>query len=284
MRWAGVLSRLARALLLLGLVMLGTVVLVRLAPGYFASADELNSAHAATARARLAAEQAAAGTVGQEAWSAARALLHGDLGESRQYGLPVGTLLRPRVRSTALLLVRSLGLGWLLAVAGACWSTAARRRAVLPGALFTLLLAAPTAALATVCLLNDSGGPVLVLGLVLAARDFPFLDRLLREVWASSALLQARAGGLGWWRMLRAHVFPAAAPQMRALVTLSVVTALSALVPVEVLFDLPGVAQLAWSAAGNRDLPVLLAVTLLLATFVAAAGLLSEPPRVPELA
>jgi peptide/nickel transport system permease protein len=59
---------------------------------------------------------------------------------------------------------------------------------------------------------------------------------------------------------------------------LSLVTALSALVPVEVLFDVPGLGQLAWNAAMNRDLPVLLAVTLLMALAVTSSGMLSGQP------
>jgi ABC-type dipeptide/oligopeptide/nickel transport system permease component len=56
------------------------------------------------------------------------------------------------------------------------------------------------------------------------------------------------------------------------------------MVPVEVIFDVPGVGQLAWSAAMNRDLPVLLAVTLMMATAVACAGLISHPARTLETA
>lgn len=275
--------RVTRALLLLLLALLGTTVLVRVAPGYFSEAAELDLTHVQTARERTQQEHAQAGTVLGSAWSAAHAMLHGDLGRSRQYDLPVATLLAPRLRVTALLLVRGIAGGWLLALAGAALSSAGRSRRILPAALFTVLLAMPTAAMAAVCLLNGKGGPTLVLALVVAARDFPFLDRLLRDTWSSPALLHARALGLGWWPMARAHVLPAAAPRMLALVTLSLVTALSALVPVEVLFDQPGIAQLAWTAAGNRDLPVLLAVTLIMAAAVAAAGALSSPPRGPEL-
>lgn len=276
--------RAGRGLTLLILVMVGTVVLVRVAPGYFTDPAELDSAHAATARARSGEEHARQGSISSALLATGKALVQGDLGRSRQYDLPVSTLLGPRLRVTALLLLRGIGLGWLLALAGASLSAAGPRRRVLPGALFTVLLAIPSAAMATLCLLNDRGGPVTVLALVVAARDFPFLDRVLRATWSSSALLHARACGLGWGRMARVHVLPAAAPHLRALATLSLVTALSALVPVEVLFDLPGVAQLAWSAAGNRDLPVLLAVTLIMAAVVAAAGALAEPPRTPELA
>ena len=274
--------RLGRAFLLLVLVMAGTILLVRVAPGYFVEASEMDSIHGESARARESQAQLREGSVLKSVGHTAVALMHGDLGDSRQYGLPVSTLLRPRLAVTGRLLASGILAGWLLAIAGATLATSGRRQRVLPGALFTVLLAIPTAAMATICLVSERGGPVVVLALVVAARDYPFLKRLLREAWTSPAVLYAHAGGLSSWRIGWVHVGASVLPQLRALATLSLVTALSALLPVEVLFDLPGVAQLAWNAAGNRDLPVLLAVTLLMAGTVAAAAALAEPT--PELA
>jgi peptide/nickel transport system permease protein len=45
---------------------------------------------------------------------------------------------------------------------------------------------------------------------------------------------------------------------------------------VEVIFNVPGVGQLAWNAAMNRDLPVLLAVTMIMAIAVTLAGMTSD--------
>jgi peptide/nickel transport system permease protein len=71
------------------------------------------------------------------------------------------------------------------------------------------------------------------------------------------------------------HILPNVAPQLCALCTLSIVTALGALVPIEVIFTVPGVGQLAWSAVMNRDLPVLVAISLLMAAAVGFAGMFS---------
>ena len=62
----------------------------------------------------------------------------------------------------------------------------------------------------------------------------------------------------------------------------SLVVSLSAAVPVEVIFDLPGLGQLAWTAAMNRDLPVLSAVTALLAAGIAVGSLWTVPEQSPE--
>jgi peptide/nickel transport system permease protein len=129
--------------------------------------------------------------------------------------------------------------------------------------------------MATACILADVGGPVLVLSLLIAARDFKFLRGLLEGAWRSPHLLQAMARGLSVPALVRMHILPNVAPQLCALATLSIVTALGALVPIEVIFTVPGVGQLAWSAVMNRDLPVLVAITFLMASVVGFAGMLS---------
>ncbi len=171
------------------------------------------------------------------------------------------------------LLLRGIGLAWLVALVAALVSSAGRNPSLLWQTPATVLLAIPTAALATFCLLADSGGPVLVMALLLAARDFKFLDHALRKAWLEPHILQARAQGISTGRAVVAHMLPALAPQLGALASLSIVTALSALVPVEVIFNVPGVGQLAWNAALNRDLPVLLAVMILMAVAVTGSNL-----------
>ena len=130
--------------------------------------------------------------------------------------------------------------------------------------------------MATVCLLTGHGGPAFVLVLLLVARDFKFLSGVLREAWNAPHLLSARAQGLRVHQLAWTHVLPNVLPQMLALAGLSLATALSAIVPIEVIFDVPGLGQLAWSAAMNRDLPVLLSVTMLMAAAIAVAGMLSQ--------
>jgi peptide/nickel transport system permease protein len=271
-----VLMPVLRALTIVLLVVLGSTVLMRLAPGYLSDANEMDARYADSARAQLAVEAARSSSLRQMLVSRLQQLVHGDLGTSRQYDVPVLELVRPRLAVSGKLLLQAIGSAWLLAFSAALLSSATSRFTLfwrLPAA---LLLAVPTAAMATVCLLADHGGPVLVMTLIVAARDFKFLDRLLRKSWHQPHLLQARAQGLTQARLLTGHILPGIAPQLRALATLSILTALGALVPVEVLFNVPGLGQLAWSAAMNRDLPVLLAVTMLMAVSVTCATMASD--------
>lgn len=275
------LRRIIRAFSLAAIVFFGTVLLTRLAPGYLTDAAELDPLYGQQARLRLQQEaKSPLHTVMR--FSAAWA--HGDLGHSRQYDLPVGSMLVPRIRTTLSLLGRSIFAGWILAFCAALPFSPSVRMRQISGLPFTLLLAVPTGAMATLCLLVNRGGPVLVLSLLVAARDFKFLSHALEAAWKSPSRLQARAQGITSSRIFRVHMLPAIAHELRALLTMSIVTSLSAIVPVEVLFDTPGLGQAAWSAAINRDLPVLVAVTMGMTLVVILAGMISEVTQEAELA
>jgi peptide/nickel transport system permease protein len=273
---AGLLRRLARTLAIVLLVVFGSTVLVRFAPGYLSDAREMDSRYAGAARAELSAETQRSSSLGHMLATEISGWTQGSLGLSRQYDVPVLELIQPRLAVTGSLMLRSIVFAWTLALCASLLSSASRNPSLLWQAPAALLLAVPTAAMATVCLLVGSGGPVLVMTLLLAARDFKFLDRSLRKAWRDEHLLHARAQGVTTLRLVRAHILPNIAPQLLALATLSIVTALSALVPVEVIFSVPGLGQLAWSAAMNRDLPVLLAITMLMAIAVTVAGMASD--------
>jgi peptide/nickel transport system permease protein len=275
---ADLIQRLIRTLAIVLLVVVGSTMLVRFAPGYLSDAREMDSRYGDAARAELSAEAARSNSLWQMLSTEMRGWTQGDLGVSRQYEVPVLELIEPRMAVTGNLLLRSIVFGWTLSLCAALLSSAGRNPSLIWQAPAALLLAVPTAAMATICLLADSGGPVLVMTLLLAARDFKFLDRILRKVWRDQHLLQARAQGITTPRLIWAYILPSIRPQLLALATLSIVTALSAIVPVEVIFSVPGLGQLAWNAAMNRDLPVLLAVTMLMAIAVTCAGMTSNRP------
>jgi peptide/nickel transport system permease protein len=268
--------RLARALAIVLMVVIGSTVLIRFAPGYLSDAREMDSRYGDAARVELSAEAARSHSLTQILSTEFGGWMRGNLGVSRQYDVPVVELISPRLAVTASLLLRSVAFAWALSLCAALLSSAGRNPSLIWQSPSTLLLAVPTAAMATLCMLTDRGGPMLVMTLLVAARDFKFLDRMLRKAWRDPHLLHARAQGLSNLRLIRAHILPSIASQLLALATLSIVTALSALVPVEVIFSVPGLGQLAWSAAMNRDLPVLLAVTMIMAVAVTLAGMVSD--------
>jgi peptide/nickel transport system permease protein len=272
------LKRLARTAAIVLLVVLGSTILVRFAPGYLSDAREMDPRYSSAVRTELAGEAARSGSLAKMLSSEVHEWTQGSLGFSRQFEVPVLELIWPRLAVTGSLLFKGILFGWTLALCAALISSAGPNPKFLWQAPTTILIAVPTAAMATLCLLAESGGPVTVMTVLLAARDFKFLDRILRKTWHDPHLLQARAQGIRPRRLLLAYILPTISSQISALATLSIVTALSALVPVEVIFNVPGVGQLAWNAAMNRDLPVLLAVTMIMAVAVTVAGMASDRP------
>jgi peptide/nickel transport system permease protein len=254
----------------------GTILLVRFAPGFFSDYRQMDEKYGRAAMAEIQAETDQQHSVRQVAVVEIKSWLHGEFGESRQYQVPVANLIAARIRVSAQLLAEGLGFGWLLAVCASVPISLARRSKLLLGLPFTVLLSVPTAAMATACILAEAGGPVLVLSLLVAAREFKFLCSILQVAWNSPHLLQGRAQGLTLRALITMHIVPNVASQLWSLATLSIVTALGAFVPIEVIFNVPGVGQLAWSAVMNRDLPVLVAISLLMASVIGFAGMLSN--------
>ena len=88
-------------------------------------------------------------------------------------------------------------------------------------------------------------------------------------------------GGAGSWS-LRARPVPPPhlpswpAPELLALVGVSISMAVSAIIPVEALCDSPGIGQLVWLSASARDLPVLVHLTVLIALVTCVANLVSD--------
>jgi peptide/nickel transport system permease protein len=269
----GALRWTCRSLCVVLLVVIGTTFLVRLAPGYLSDAREMDPRYATATRDELALEASQSRSPLVLLSREFAGWVREDGGISRQYGVPVSELIRPRLGITGALLLRSLVLAWILAIAGSLFTSSTRKVWFSLQVPSTLLMAVPTAAMATVCLIAGVGGPLLVMVLLLAARDFKFLHSTLRKIRREAFILHARSQGLSALRILFGHILPKLAPQLGALASLSIVTGLSAIVPVEVLFDVPGLGQLAWNAAMNRDLPVLLAVTVIMALAVTIAGM-----------
>ena len=263
-------------LLLAVLAAVVTAVLMQLAPGFYTDEAELNPSYGGAVQIRLEDQQ----RHGPGALSRTAALLAGwahlDFGRSRTWDVPVSEIVWSRARSSVQLLVRALCMSWLIASAAALVCSS-RQRPLYEASVTVIAagaLATPAGVLATLCILSGRGGPVLVITALLSARIFRFLRGLLQEAWRAPHITAARGFGLSSVRIFARGVWPQLLPQMPPLAGMSFMIALAALVPVEVLFDQPGLGRLAWQATTNRDLPVLLAVTLLFAGAILAAGTL----------
>jgi len=112
-------ARVGRTLLLMLFAAVGTILLVRFAPGFFSDLREMDARYAQAARAEIQSEDNPQETIVQVARHEFEGWIKGDFGESRQYHVPVAELIGARLKVSALLLAQGILRGWLLALCAA---------------------------------------------------------------------------------------------------------------------------------------------------------------------
>jgi peptide/nickel transport system permease protein len=260
------LLRQARRILLTALLggLLGAT-LVRLGPGFGVDEREIDSRLNAESLQAIRAEHARDNNIGLFYLRYLSGVVHGDLGFSRSLNRPVSELLKERLPLTlgslAYGVVGGISIGLVLALASVWWWHAPGSD-LLPAVLSGLSLALPAALIALVFLWMGAGGRWAI-ALVVFPHVYRYAKNLLVDAYHAPHVLAAEAKGLSPARVLFAHVLTPAAPQLAALAGISVSLAFGASIPIEVICDTPGVGQLAWKAALDRDLPLLVNITVL---------------------
>jgi peptide/nickel transport system permease protein len=268
------LSSLSLTLLLAGLL---GATLVRLGPGFGIDERELDPGLTPESVAAIRRSRAAPQSMLRFYAGYLRRLAHGDLGESVSLDRPVAELLGERCSTTLRSAGAGLALGWLggLALALAAQFLRLPGFDLLSSVLSGALLSTPAAVIAVLFIRFDSPAAVAI-ALIVGPRVFLYARNLLLDARRQSHVLTAIAKGLKPGRVLLWHILPPVAPQLIALLGVSANLALTASIPVEALCDVPGIGQLAWQAALGRDLPVLVAVTLLVTAVTLAANLAGD--------
>jgi peptide/nickel transport system permease protein len=272
------LLRQARRILLTLLLggLLGAT-LVRLGPGFNVDERELDSRFSADSQQAIRVERAKENNVALFYVRYLAGLLHGDFGFSRSLNRPVAELLKERLPLT----LESLGfgvfggasLGLVLALLTVWWR--APGSDLVPALLSGLCLAAPAAVIALLLLWMGAASRWAI-ALVVFPHVYRYAKNQLIATAQSPHVVAAEAKGLSSWRVLWAHVFTPAAPQLAALAGISVSLAFGASIPIEVICDTPGVGQLAWRAAMDRDLPLLVTITVLVALMTLVVNSLAD--------
>jgi peptide/nickel transport system permease protein len=98
----------------------------------------------------------------------------------------------------------------------------------------------------------------------------------MSEVLASDHVRAARLKGLPEGAVIRRHALPNAMAPAVAVISLDVGYLLGGIIVVEEVFAWPGLGRTMIYALQNRDLPVIQAVTLVLATVYAISNLISD--------
>ena len=203
--------------------------------------------------------------------------VRGDFGSSEWLQRPISSLVKERFPVTAKSVLIGVSLAWFIALAvsiagvffhGFCFDISTT---LVSG----VLIALPAAVVAIFSVYLRA--PVSVaIAVVISPKLFRFLRNLLNHAYSQPYILAARARGISQARILLRHVLPLASPELFALLGVSLAVAFGAAIPIEALCDSPGVGQLAWQAALNRDLPLIMNLTLLVTLITVAANMLAN--------
>jgi peptide/nickel transport system permease protein len=265
-----------------------SATLVRLAPGYGADEQDLDSRLSQASLAALRQSRVDQESLPGYYLHYLERLLHGDLGTSVGLHEPVSRLLADRFPETLLSVALGLALAWSFGLGLALAGVLARFTAVDAAAnlLAAIVICIPAAVLALLFVMARAPAR-LAIGVIVFPKVYQYARNLLRRSAGLPHVLTARAKGLRPARILLWHILPPAARPLLALAGITVCLAFAAAIPVEVICDLPGIGQLAWKAALSRDLGLLVNLTMVVTAITLAANSAAElaaPPRNAEAA
>lgn len=118
--------------------------------------------------------------------------------------------------------------------------------------------------------------PVTTLSLILMAHISRQVRSEMSEVLSSDYVRAARLKGLSERRVIWRHTLPNSLAPAVAVISLDVGYLLGGIIVVEEIFAWPGLGRLLIYALQNRDLPVIQAITLLLAVVYALSNLVAD--------
>ena len=156
------------------------------------------------------------------------------------------------VSATVLILVFSVWLGWL------------------PGIVLTSA-GAPVPEFFPEILL-----PVIVLGMVMTAHILRMVRSSVIEVMAGDYVQMAVLKGVPYWRIVFRHALPNALLPAINVVALTIAWLLGGVVVIEVVFNYPGLGRMMIDAISDRDLPVVQAIALIVATVYVGVNLTAD--------
>ena len=156
------------------------------------------------------------------------------------------------VSATVLILIFSVWLGWL------------------PGIVVTSA-SAPAAEFFPEILL-----PVFVLSMVMTAHILRMVRSSVIDVMAGDYIQMATLKGVPYWRIVFRHALPNALLPAINVVALTIAWLLGGVVVIEVVFNYPGLGRMMIDAISDRDLPVVQAIALIVATVYVGVNLTAD--------
>ncbi len=302
--------RVVKAVPILVLIMIGSFLLIKLAPGDTVDAlvGDMGGADPAFV-ARLRAEYGLDQPVLVQLWLYLGKLARLDFGWSYVYEQPVLTVLTARLGNTLLLMASSLSIAFVFGVALGAF---AARRAysltdnvistlglvfyAMPSFFLSLLMILlfsvtlgwlPVGGIRTIGAFNTGWAdvvdvarhlvmPTAALSLIYLAFYMRLMRTSVLEVSELDFVRTARAKGAGETRLMVHHIMRNALLPVITLLGLQFSTVLGGSVIVETIFSLPGLGQLAYTSVVKRDLNMLMGIIALCSVVVVVVNILTD--------
>ncbi|PZU25659.1 ABC transporter permease [Allorhizobium borbori] len=304
------LRRILQAIPIMLLIMVGSFLLIKMAPGDTVDAlvGDMGGADPAFV-ARLRAEYGLDESVFVQLWRYLMKLAQLDFGWSYVYEQPVLTVLMARLGNTMLLMVASLTVAFVFGITLGAFA-ARRAYSLTDNVISTLGLvfyAMPSFFLSLLMILVFSvklgwlpvGGirtigafktgwadvidvarhlvmPTAALSLIYLAFYMRLMRTSVLEVMDLDFVRTARAKGAGDFRLMVHHVMRNALLPVVTLLGLQFSTVLGGSVVIETIFSLPGLGQLAYTSVIKRDLNMLMGIVALSSVIVVIVNVLTD--------
>ena len=118
--------------------------------------------------------------------------------------------------------------------------------------------------------------PVIAIAMIMTAHMARMVRLSVIQVMASDYVQMAILKGVPYWKMVFKHVLPNALLPAINVVALTIAWLLGGVVVTEVVFNYPGLGRLVIESISNRDLPVVQALAIILASIYVSINLIAD--------
>ena len=118
--------------------------------------------------------------------------------------------------------------------------------------------------------------PVIAISMIMPAHMARMVRSSVIQVMASDYVQMAILKGVPYWKMVFKHVLPNALLPAINVVALTIAWLLGGVVVTEVVFNYPGLGRLVIESISNRDLPVVQALAIILASIYVIINLIAD--------
>ncbi len=118
--------------------------------------------------------------------------------------------------------------------------------------------------------------PTITIVAAMSAYAVRMMRESLIEVLDSSYVLMARLKGMPRWRVLMFHALPNALGPAINITALNIAWMIGGVVVVEAVFEFPGIGRLMVDSISNKDVPVVLAISMVMTSAYIATNLVAD--------